>query len=32
MYVERPFLVAVIDGETDLILFVGVIGDPTPSE
>ena len=32
MIVDRPFLLAVTDSETDLILFVGVIGDPTPSE
>jgi len=32
MYVDRPFLVAVIEPETDLILFLGVIGDPTPSD
>jgi hypothetical protein len=32
MHVDRPFLVAVIERETDLSLFVRVIGDPTPSE
>ena len=30
MTVDRPFLVALTESETDLILFLGVIGDPTP--
>jgi serpin B len=30
MYVDRPFLVAVIESETDLILFLGVVGNPNP--
>ena len=29
MIVDRPFLVALIESETDLPLFIGVIGDPT---
>jgi len=29
MIVDRPFLVALIEFETDLPLFIGVIGDPT---
>lgn len=32
MIVDRPFLLVLTDSETDLILFIGVIGDPTPSE
>jgi serpin B len=30
MTVDRPFLVAVIESETDLILFLGVVGNPSP--
>jgi serpin B len=30
MYVDRPFLVALIESETDLILFLGVVGSPNP--
>jgi serine protease inhibitor len=30
MVVDRPFLVALTDCETDRLLFIGVIGDPTP--
>ena len=29
MIVDRPFLVALTERETDLLLFLGVIGDPT---
>jgi len=32
MIVDRPFLVALTERETDLLLFLGVIGDPTHSE
>jgi len=32
MIVDRPFLLVLTDSETDLILFLGVIGNPTPSE
>ena len=30
MSVDRPFLVAIVERETDLILFLGVIGNPNP--
>jgi serine protease inhibitor len=30
MTVDRPFLLALTESETDVILFLGVIGDPTP--
>jgi serine protease inhibitor len=30
MTVDRPFLLTLTESETDLILFLGVIGDPTP--
>ena len=30
MIVDRPFLLALIESETDLILFLGVIGNPNP--
>jgi serpin B len=29
MTVDRPFMIALTERETDLILFIGVIGDPT---
>ena len=31
MIVDHPFLLALTDTETDLLLFLGVIGEPTPS-
>jgi serine protease inhibitor len=30
MLVDRPFLLALIESETDLMLFLGVIGNPNP--
>jgi len=30
MIVDRPFLIALIEWHTDLLLFLGVIGDPKP--
>ena len=30
MTVDRPFLLLLTDSETDLILFLGVIGNPNP--
>jgi serpin B len=30
MTVDRPFLVAVIESETDMILFLGIVGNPNP--
>jgi serine protease inhibitor len=29
MTVDRPFLIALTESDTDLVLFIGVIGDPT---
>lgn len=30
MIVDRPYLTMLVDHETDLLLFIGVIGDPSP--